>query len=212
MLRKQKPLLELNATDLMSRQPVMICQDLPLREVAHLLLKKQISGAPVVDAAGRCIGVLCATDFVRWAEEGGHGAESVPLATCPYEVKGRLLTGDEAVICTMAEGCCPLQEMWPTTGGRHTMVCRQPSGVLSDWQQVTENLRGTVRHYMTADVVTVGPQTPLRQLARMMIDAHVHRVIVVDERRKPIGVVSLTDIAAAVAYAQGGDVINEESD
>jgi len=36
----------------------------------------------------------------------------------------------------------------------------------------------------------------------MMIDAHIHRVIVVDEQQRPVGVVSSTDILSAVAYAE----------
>lgn len=197
--------MTLQAADLMSRDVVTIPQDMSLRAAAHLLFQNQISGAPVVDADGRCIGVLSAADFVRWAEEGGHGAEDVPLPACPHQVKGRLLTEEEAVICTLAEGCCPLQEMRPTTSGRHTTVCRQPYGVLTDWQQAAESLPvSVVRRYMTADVVTIGPQTPLPELARMMIDAHIHRVIVVDEGRKPIGIVSSTDLLAAMAYAGGG--------
>ncbi len=35
----------------------------------------------------------------------------------------------------------------------------------------------------------------------MMIDAHIHRVIVVDKDERPIGIVSSTDILAAVAHA-----------
>ena len=209
MTTTTKPFLALTTSDLMSREVIAIPQDMSLRAAAHLLFQNQIGGAPVVDGDGRCIGVLCATDFVHWAEEGGKGAEEVPLPACPYQVKGRLLTGEEAVLCTLAEGNCPLQEMRPTTGGRHTAVCLQPSGVLSDWQQVTENLPvSAVRRYMTADVVTVGPQTPLPELARTMIDAHIHRVIVVDEERKPIGVVSSTDLLAAMAYS-GGEHIGE---
>lgn len=197
-----EPLLTLTAADLMNRDVVTIPEGMSLRAAAHVLFQNQISGAPVVDTEGRCIGILSATDFVRWAEQGDHGAEDVPLPACPYQAKGRLLTGEEAVICILAEGRCPLQEMRPTTAGRHTAVCRMPSGVLTDWQQVTENLpRGTVRRFMTADVVTAGPQTPLPELARMMIDAHIHRVIVVDEERKPAGVVSSTDLLAAMAYA-----------
>ena len=197
--------MTLEATDLMSRDVVTISQEMSLRAAAHVLFQNRISGAPVVDANGRCIGVLSAADFARWAEEGGHGAEDVPLPACPYQVKGRLLTGEAAVICTLAEGSCPLQVMRPTTVGRHTAVCRQPSGVLSDWQQVTENLPvSAVRRYMTADVVTVGPQTPLSELARVMIDAHIHRVIVVDLERRPVGVVSSTDLLAAMAYAGDG--------
>lgn len=205
MTTTRKPLTTLQAADLMSRDVVTIPQGMSLRAAARLLFEHQISGAPVADASGRCIGILSATDFVRWAEEGGHGAEDVPLPACPFQVKGRLLTGEQAVICTLAEGRCHLQEMRPTTAGRHTAVCRLPSGVLCDWQQVAENLpRGTVRHYMTVDVVTVAPQTPLPELARMMIDAHIHRLIVVDEERKPVGVVSSTDLLAVLAYAGEG--------
>ncbi len=201
----RKPLIALKAADLMSRDVVTVPEGMSLRAAAHLLFQNQISGAPVVDASGRCIGVLSAADFVRWAIEGGHGAEDVPLPACPYQVKGRLLTGEGAVICTLAEGCCPLQVMRPTTTGRHTAVCRQPTGVLCDWQQVTEDLpRDAVRHHMTADVVTTSPQTPLPELARMMIDAHIHRVIVVDAGRRPVGVVSSTDLLAALARAGDG--------
>jgi CBS domain-containing protein len=186
----------------MSRDVITIPHDMSLRAAAHLLFRNQISGAPVVDAEGRCIGVLCATDFVHWVEEGGKDAEDVSLPACPYQVKGQLLTGEQAVICTLAEGRCPLQQMRPTTGGRHTAVCLQPNGVLSDWQQVTENLPvSAVHRYMTAEVVTVGPQMPLPKVARTMIDAHIHRVIVVDEERRPIGVVTSTDLLAAMAYS-----------
>jgi CBS-domain-containing membrane protein len=62
-----------------------------------------------------------------------------------------------------------------------------------------------VRRYMTADVVTVMPQTPLCALARRMLDAHIHRVIVVDEQHRPVGVVSSTDLLAALAHSDGTD-------
>ena len=44
--------------------------------------------------------------------------------------------------------------------------------------------------------------TPIRELAREMSDADIHRVIVVDEQERPIGVVSSTDVLAAMAYTQ----------
>jgi CBS-domain-containing membrane protein len=203
MIATTKPLLALTAADLMSRDVITVPQEMSLREAAHLLSRNQVSGAPVVDADGHCIGVLSGTDFVRWAEEEGRGAEDGPIPACRYQVKGRLLTGEEAVICTLPAGSCPLQTIQPTTGGRHTAICLEPSGVLSDWQQVTERRPpGTVGHYMTADVVTVGPQTPLPELTQMMIDAHLHRIIVVDAEQRPIGLVASTDVLAAVAYAE----------
>ena len=39
------------------------------------------------------------------------------------------------------------------------------------------------------------------ELARRMIDVHIHRVIVVDQSGKPIGIVSSTDVLAALAQA-----------
>jgi CBS-domain-containing membrane protein len=60
-----------------------------------------------------------------------------------------------------------------------------------------------VRGFMTANPVTTQPATSIRVLARMMIDAHIHRIIVVDEKRRPIGIVSSTDVLAALAYTDG---------
>jgi len=81
--------------------------------------------------------------------------------------------------------------------------CSQPHAGPADWQVVeVEHLPGgEVRHYMTADPVTVQADIPIRSLARQMIDAHIHRLIVVDAAERPVGVVSSSDILSAVAYA-----------
>lgn len=200
MTTATKPILALTTSDLMSPEVITIPQELSLRRAAEVLFRNRISGAPVVDTEGRCVGVLCATDFVQWVEEGGQGADEVPLVACPYQIKERLPTGGEAVVCTLAEGSCSLQEMQPTTGGRRAAVCLQPSIVASDWQQITRKLpTSAVRRYMSPAIVTVGPETPLPELARTMNDAQVHRLFVVDDQRRPVGVVSSTDIIAALA-------------
>jgi CBS domain-containing protein len=196
-----KPSKTVTISDLMRRQVITIPEETSLREAAHLLFRTQISGAPVVDAAGCCVGVLSASDFVHWAAEGGHGLDDSGLPVCPYQLKGRLLTGEEAMICKLAEGSCAWQEMRPTTGGRHAAVCCIPDDVRSDRQRAGKDFPVSgLRRYMTTDVVTAGPETPLSELARVMIDAHIHCVIVVDEERKPIGVVSSTDLLATLAY------------
>jgi CBS-domain-containing membrane protein len=134
-----KPLLALTAADVMAREVVVIPAGTSMRAAAQLLADAQISGAPVVDADGRCVGVLSAADFFLGA--------------------------------------------------------------------VKENLEidstDKVGEHMTADPVTVEPATPIRQLARMMLDARIHRVIVVDDQHRPIGVVSSTNVLAAMAYADG---------
>jgi CBS-domain-containing membrane protein len=59
-----------------------------------------------------------------------------------------------------------------------------------------------VHQFMTSDVVSVPPSTGLVALARKMLDAHIHRIIVVDEDGRPVGVVSTTDILAAIAQGE----------
>jgi len=158
MITSPKALLSLTADDLLSRAVVTLPQTMSLHAAAQVLQRERISGAPVVDAAGRCIGVLSASDFLRWAEKGGQAdAIHSPVQTC-----------------------------------------------VSDWQVIDLEMvpKDEIRRHMSADVVTASPGTPITQLARNMIDAHIHRIIVVDEERRPVGIVSSTDILAAVAAAE----------
>src|SRR5262245_6609953 len=127
-----RPLLTLTAAELMTTPVMTIPQDTPLREAALLLSNKDISGAPVVDAKGGCLGVLSSRDFVTWAGQGEEEGEQL-----------RFLA---------------------------------PWGEMIDVGEAPEN---AIRNYMTARPVTVAPTTPIGDLAQVMIDAHIHRVLVV---------------------------------
>jgi CBS domain-containing protein len=162
MLTTTKPLLAMTAADLMTETVVMISDELSLQGAAHTLAQARISGAPVVDRAGRCVGVLSSTDFLAWAEKGKRAAKRGAPFTSPFTYDWQLLEPDEL-----------------------------PEDV--------------VRNYMTADPVMISPLTRIGELAQMMLDAHIHRVIVVNPAREPIGIISSTDILAAVAYAERVD-------
>jgi CBS-domain-containing membrane protein len=58
-------LQSLRVSHVMHREVVLLRADQTLTEAAALLAQHEISGAPVVDAEGRCVGVLTSTDFVR---------------------------------------------------------------------------------------------------------------------------------------------------
>lgn len=156
MLATHKPLASWTVEELMSRDVKTVSQSMLLQEAARLLAREQIGGAPVVDERGRCVGMLSATDFVRWAEQGS------PMVHAQ-------------------SNCC---------------YC-------SDWQVVDVELlpADEVCCYMTTDPVVVAPSDSIAKLARKMLDAHIHRVVVVDPERRPVGIVSTTDILAAVADA-----------
>jgi len=156
MVTLEKPFLSLTAADLMSRTVIMVPQDMSLRAAAHLLSQHRVSGAPVVDARGRCTGVLSSTDFM-------HFLENEELARHPHG------------------------QSWPA--------------VYSAWQVVDSNALPVdkVSTYMTADPVMTTSATSIGTLAQQMLNAHIHRIVVVDEEQRPIGIVSSTDILAALA-------------
>jgi CBS-domain-containing membrane protein len=161
MIATGKTLHELTAADLMSRELTLVPQEMSLPAAAHLLSRAGVSGAPVVDETGRCVGVLSTTDFVHFV--GGEYANHRRFAP------------------RSAEGIC-------------------------EWQLIAAASLPTdaVRLHMTADPVTAEPDTPLSELAHGMLDAHIHRVVIVDADGRPTGLVSSTDILAAVAYAERG--------
>jgi CBS domain-containing protein len=153
-----KPLLALTAADLMSAPVQTISQHMTLREAARLLAREQISGAPVIDPGGRCVGVLSATDFLRLAAQAGPAPEA------------------------------------------------------ADWGGVDLNRlpEAQVGEYMTADPIVVSAGTDIRGVARLMLDAHIHRVGVVDEANLLVGIVSSTDLLAALAYTGGETPTSEQ--
>ena len=55
------------------------------------------------------------------------------------------------------------------------------------------------RHLMTHPALTVSADTPVAEAIRRMESAHVHRLVVVaDDGRTPIGIISTTDVVRAI--------------
>ena len=193
----------LTADDLMSRDVATIGVHVPLREAAAQLARHEVRGAPVVDEAGRCVGVLSVTDLARWASDGGEPRVRQPR-TCAFQEKYREPGGRETVLCQLAEGACPFQRARETSDGRLRLCCTEPNCVPVDWQVVElDSLPGdAVRDFMTTAVVTVEPTAPVHELSRLMLEHQVHRLIVVDDRQRPVGVVSVDDLLQVLAHPE----------
>ena len=56
-----------------------------------------------------------------------------------------------------------------------------------------------VRDLMTKPAKTIAGSAPLDEAARQMTAEHVHRLVVVDDRQRPIGVISESDIVREIA-------------
>src|ERR1019366_1555422 len=147
-----KALVSQTAADLMSRNVVLVPQEMSLQGAARLLSRAHVSGAPVVNEKGRCVGVLSTTDFLHWVENGNTRPKPKESVCRSWQIFGN--------------------EAAPTD---------------------------TVGCFMTPDPVIVAVGASIGDLAQMMLDARIHRVIVVDHDERPIGIVSSTDVLAAVA-------------
>jgi CBS domain-containing protein len=54
--------------------------------------------------------------------------------------------------------------------------------------------RVKVRHLMSRPAVTVHLATTIPRAARLMLDEHIHRVVVVDDEGAPVGVLTTSDL------------------
>jgi CBS domain-containing protein len=60
----------MNASEVMTRNMVSLRPDAPVVEAIRLMLDNHISGLPVIDEAGRLVGILTEGDLLRRAETG----------------------------------------------------------------------------------------------------------------------------------------------
>jgi CBS domain-containing protein len=60
----------MNASDVMSGTVIAISQDAPLSQAVRLMIDNRISGLPVVDEAGRAVGMLTEGDLLQRVETG----------------------------------------------------------------------------------------------------------------------------------------------
>jgi CBS domain-containing protein len=60
----------MRAYQIMTHRVTTVRADTPIAEAADLMLRKRISGLPVVDAAGKLVGIVSEGDFLRRGEIG----------------------------------------------------------------------------------------------------------------------------------------------
>ena len=72
----------------------------------------------------------------------------------------------------------------------------------SEWkraQGLEEHLaQRRVRDAMTPELITVSPDTPIQDVARLMLDRHVHRLLVTEGKRL-LGLISSSDLVQVIA-------------
>lgn len=130
----------LRVSDVMARSVVTVREDAPLNEAAEMMFGKGISGAPVINAQGTCVGMISAVDFMRRQRQAWEDDDSAE-----QEVVGQLMS----------------------RGAR-----------------------------------TVRPDSTLLDAARMMCDAHIHRLPVTESNGQIVGILTSLDVVAALVNAE----------
>jgi CBS domain-containing protein len=145
------------AQDIMTARPVCAKVGMTIRAVARIFDEHQVSGAPVVDAKGRLVGVVSRTDLVKRYSVAGDDRDPMMLVELFGSTRGAAGSGLE------------------------------PSGLL------------LIEDFMTTDPVTAEPSTPVQEVANRMLAGRVHRVIIVDAKLAPVGVVTSLDLVRVLA-------------
>ncbi len=88
--------------DHMTKNPVTLAPEMDIREAVHLLIKKDISGAPVLDEHGRLVGVLTERDCMRVAMQADYHGEPGGLVK-EFMSENPQWVGPEQSILTLAD-------------------------------------------------------------------------------------------------------------
>ena len=144
--------------DAMTTSVVAVRKDASFKEMAAMLRSRRISAFPVVDDAGRVIGVVSEGDML---------------------VK----------VAVQADGSSLLAAL------RHLREDDKAAGI-------------TAGDLMTGPAVTIGPDAPVEEAARLMYDKRVKRLPVVNITRQLVGIISRVDVLAV--FSRPDDDIRDE--
>lgn len=172
---------------IMVTEVVTLEPEMTLRQAVEALRGAGVTGAPVVEGA-EVVGVLSATDILEFeATSAGVPTERIELVG--MEDYDPALEWDEAE----EQPAKYFFEMWSDAGADVLERFGETEG--PEWDRLEEH---SVSEIMSRKVCFVSPSAELREAARYMKEAGVHRVLVLDAGELA-GIITATDIVRAVA-------------
>lgn len=155
------------ALDIMTGDAVTVSPNETLSDALQTMVENHVTGLPVMDSAGHCVGVISAMDILNFEQDHSDEAEEANAENARYF--------DQE------------QRRWESL--------RASTFALEHFGHIP------VREIMTSEVISTGPETPVNDVAQLMVDHEVHRVMVVSQTQHLLGTISAFDIVKLVAGA-----------
>jgi CBS domain-containing protein len=188
----------MTAGELMSSPVDTIDANSPASEASRMMRLKIIRRLLVTDK-GKPVGVISVSDLIASLADGGPAQR---------ETVGDVMS-DAILVCRDKTPVSAVARAMTNTGWRSVLVVDaegKPLGVVSGLDLLEfcelEECGDTVVSELMHPALTIHIDASLQEAARVMIENHHHRLIVVDKRQPdsmPLGIISSFDIVAEMA-------------
>lgn len=215
---RRRPIDRIPVSVLMMPDPMTIPPDTGTREIAALMLERDISGFPVADN-GAVIGIVTKTDLLRSSQvdklelSAGdvmveaslinryHSLDHVIDQLRERNDKLVVINNDGTIAGIITESNLAffeyLTERDTLPEKDVVMLRRDESGGRKQYRYVVA-VSAVAEDLMTRPVVTITPDTPLKTAVHQMLEKHINSVVVVDGKEVK-GIVKRDDILQEVA-------------
>ena len=192
-----------------------------LGHATALMTRHNLKRLPVVDDKGRLTGILSRLDVLRQVAQTASPVVNTPLPLGSVRTVGEVMSRDIPMIYRDDTLPTIIEKFSQALSHRLIVVDEQGTalGLVSDADVVTRvqpaqksgilnalrNLRKlpagkeTAAELMSPGVLSVSPQTPVTQAARLMLEKGRKWMVVVDDSNKPLGLVDRQILLEAIS-------------
>ena len=214
------------AGSVMSTNVVSVREDEPLALAAELMIERGVKRVPVIDAHDRLVGIISRVDILRTLGEDFHLPEA-DRSSGPVRSIGELARHDVPTVGPNATLGEVIDAVTATRLNRAIVIDdqRRVIGVVRDaeviaWVDPAHHVgilgalmgrgklvpdTGTAKEVMVAPAITVTADRPVEEAMRLMTDARVKMLPVVDGNGELVGAVDRADLLRYVREQTAGN-------
>lgn len=216
------------AGDIMTTPAIVIEQNEKITRAARLMAERQVKRLPVVDEKGALVGILSRLDVISTLTAAAESDMPLPeIPEGVHQMAGDIMFRSVATVGPETPLNEVLNRIVATPLRRVVVVdaARRVIGVISDadflvkasappqagllnqiisWfskpaSQNVVHLSGVAADILQKEVFFAGPETPISEIVKTMIEKRVKRLVVVDDQSRLLGMVDRESILRVIA-------------